>query len=96
MKRKFLGLFLLPKPKFEHRRLVDVIRSIAGSEYKQIFVSGPTIAFLFMADIPASKMGFSTVLLNGDSHLIVEVGESFAHEGLGIAGDWLWKHRQMQ
>jgi hypothetical protein len=90
---KYLAIFLLPKPLDEHVRIKRYIETISVGDYEKAFIASGVIAYLFTAGIPASEMDFSTMTLNQDSYLIVELGESFAHSQLNLAGTWLWNHR---
>lgn len=95
MKRKYLVLFVLPAPKSEHAYIETLMRKYAyGGDFKRIFVKGITVLYLLTSEHLAGEIDFATAVLNGDSYLVVEVGESFAHQDLQAAGRWLWEHRR--
>lgn len=97
MKRKYLVVFVLPAPKAEHARIEEYMRRYAyGGDFKRIFIAGPTVLYLLTSEHLAGEIDFGTAVLNGDQYLVVEVGESFAHQDLQKAGHWLWEHRREQ
>lgn len=92
--RKFLAVFLLAKAQPEHARLNDAVHHHSGGDYKLAFRQAyrdgsAVVGYLMTSTTRPYDMGFGQILLNGDRHLIVEVGDMYAEDGLNVAGAWL-------
>jgi len=92
--KKYLGVFILPKPQNEHKRLPEAIAHHSGNDFKLAFRQSmrdgsAVVGYLFTSATRPYDMGFGQVLLNGDQHLIVELGDMYSEEGLNVAGAWL-------
>lgn len=96
MRRTYLDVFLLPKPKPEHRGIVEVIRSVSGGDFKAAFVGSGAIGYVFTSESMPWQISFSKIIMNDDSVLITELGEKFAHQNLGAVEGWLKSHLQNQ
>lgn len=94
MKKTYLAVFLLPKPRREHAQIVDVINHASGGDYKSAFVGSNCIGYLFNTELELWQISFSTILLNDDSFLIIEAGQDFSHQNLRVAENWLKSHHQ--
>lgn len=98
--RKFLGIFLLRVARPEHAQLLDVLRNASAGDLALAFTcpstkgedKGAVVAYLFTLQIPLKDLDFSRILLRGDEHLIVEVGDLHRDFGFGVARAWLSKH----
>ncbi|MFN3295218.1 hypothetical protein [Caldimonas sp.] len=95
MKRCYLAIFGLPKPQPEHAKIVEVIRAASGGEFKQFIVPGG-IGFMYESEELPWNLSFSRILHNGDTKLIVEIGEKVLLEGYGAAQGWLNTRRPRQ
>jgi hypothetical protein len=87
-KRIYLAIFGLPKPQREHLGIVDVIRATSNGEFKQ-FVVPQGVGFVFESEELPWNLSFSRILMNGDTRLIMEIGERFCMDGYGAAEGWL-------
>lgn len=89
MKRTYLAIFAFAKPQKEHLKVIDVIRGAAvNGDFKQFPAAGG-MAFLFDSEKLPWHLDFDRILLDGDSRMIVEVGENTAISGFGAAAGWL-------
>ena len=88
MKKEYFAIFNLPRPTYEHAKIVDVIRTISDGDFKQFPVAGG-IAYVFSSDTKPWNVSFSKILLNTDSVAIMEIGEEFSHAGFGALAGWL-------
>jgi len=91
MKKSYLAIFGLPKPTYEHAKIVEVIRAASGGDFKQFPVPGG-MGFMFTSDELPWNLSFSTILMNTDSVLIAEIGTNIHHQGFGAAAGWLNSH----
>ncbi|KAF1003327.1 MAG: hypothetical protein GAK28_04766 [Luteibacter sp.] len=88
----FFAVFGLPKPTYEHAKIVDVIREASGGDFKQFPVPGG-IGFVFATNIKPWNLSFDRVLLNGDTVFITEITRgSFVQRGFGAASGWINTH----
>lgn len=94
MLTKYLAVFLLPKPRPEHKQILDVIKEASGGDFKAAFVGSNCIGYLFKSNLLPWQISFSKILFNDDSVLIIEVGDSFSHQNLRVAENWLKAHAQ--
>lgn len=94
MSRTYLAVFLLPKPRPEHKQLADIIKDVSNGDCKAAFVGSGCIGYLFKSHLMPWQISFSKVLFNDDSSLIIEVGETFSHQNLRAAENWLKAHAQ--
>lgn len=88
MKKEYFALFSLPKPTYEHAKIADVIREVSGGEFKQFPAPGG-IAYVFSSETKPWNLSFSTILLNTDSVMIIEIGEEVATSGFGAMAGWI-------
>jgi hypothetical protein len=107
MERKsFLLVVHSPALQAEHRNIVDAVQHHSLGDFIEVFkeTSAPrgsrasgteipfVVAYLFSTETPPSKMGFG--LLNGDRHLLLEVGQATWVDGFSRVRDWLDRRRQ--
>ncbi len=97
--KKYLAVFVVPKTESEHQHIRAAIDHHSCGDFQMVFMQvGPkpdlqfTVSYLFTSDKPPHEMGFG--LLNGDQHLVVEVGEWTFVDGSVRAQEWLRKHRK--
>ncbi len=88
MGKIYLAFFALPKPQREHARIRDVIQAAAVGEIKQFPLPGG-VGFLYESDRFPWQLDFARILMNGDSKMVVEVGDDVCTEGFGAAAGWL-------
>jgi hypothetical protein len=88
MKRLYLAIFGLPKPQREHAKLAEAIRSVAGDDFKQFIVPGG-VGYVYESETLPWNMPFGQILHNGDTRIIVEIGEKTLMDGYGAAVGWL-------
>ena len=91
MKKPYLAIFGLPTPTREHIKIVEVIRTTSGGDFKQFPIPGG-MGFMFMSEELPWNISFSTILLNTDTLLTVEMGANVSHRGYGAAEGWLNSH----
>lgn len=89
---KYLAIFFLPVPQKEHAEIEKAVAYHSDGDYKRAFLNANRdgsgiVGYVFTSNTVPWKMGFG--LLNGDTKLIVEVGDKYCEDGHNIAGAWL-------
>lgn len=90
-KRNYLAIFSLPVHEPEHLRIVEVIRSASGGDFKQSIV-GTTMLFTFASATKPHALDFSRILMNADEVLFIELGAYAAATRFRALTGWLNSH----
>lgn len=93
---RYLAIFFLPVPQKEHVNIEKSVAYHSDGDYKLAFMNANrdgsgVIGYLFSSNEMPWRMAFG--LLNGDTHLIVEVGEKYSEVGHNVAAAWLRAHQ---
>lgn len=96
MTRKYLAIFFLPVPQKEHAEIEKAVAYHSDGDYKRAFLNANrdgsgVVGYLFTSNTVPWQMGFG--LLNGDTKLIVEIGDKYSEDGHNIAAAWLRSHQ---
>jgi hypothetical protein len=91
MKKPYFAIFGLPKPTYEHAKIVEVIRAASNGDFKQFPLPGG-MGFVFTSEELPWNLSFDRILMNTDSKLIFEIGSNVTHQGYGAAAGWLNSH----
>ena len=103
--RLYLLTVISPALDPEHANIVRAVEAHSDGDFKQVFTQAAampgakasgadipfTAAYLFSTTRLPSEMSFG--LLDRDRYLLVEVTSTHWAEGLGVARDWLDRHR---
>jgi hypothetical protein len=104
-RKEFLLIVQSPALQGEHKVIVDAVSFHSGGDFIEVFkeTSAPrgtraskaeipfVVAYLYSTETPPSKMGFG--LLNGDRHVLLEVGSATWADGFSRVRAWLDRHR---
>lgn len=95
--KRYLAVFFIPKQEQEHASIAAAIKHHSDGDYQLVHMQVGqrpdvpfTVAYLFTSGTPPWEMGFG--LLNGDKHVIVEVGDRSFVSGSNLAEKWLREH----
>lgn len=91
---RYLAIFNLPKPTYEHAKIDDVIRDASGNDFKKIVLGKSTVIYLFDSSIKPHNYSFSRVLLEGDEVAFFELNDYFQATGFRTLQGWLNSHRK--
>jgi hypothetical protein len=96
--KKYIAIFLIDVLKVEHGVIRERIRAIAKGAVPIAFMDGvrdgSVFAYLFTTDAPLQALDLKGALFNGDTYLIVELGDHFREDGMKIAASWLRDHSE--
>jgi hypothetical protein len=104
-RKEFLLIVQSPALQGEHKSIVDAVSFHSGGDFIEVLkeTSAPrgtraakaeipfVVAYLFSTETPPSQMGFG--LLNGDRHVLLEVGSATWVDGFSRVRGWLDRHR---
>lgn len=91
---RYIAIFNLPKPTYEHAKIDDVIRGAGGNNFKKVVLGASTVIYLFDSNNKPHTFDFSRILLTGDEVAFLEVGEYFTATGFRSLQGWLNSHRE--
>lgn len=91
---RYLAVFQLPNPTYEHAKIDEVIRDASGSDFKKVVLGGKTVMYLFDSKNKPHTFDFSRILLTGDEVAFFEVSEYFTATGFRAFQGWLDSHRK--
>ena len=91
MERCYFAFFGLPKPTYEHAKIVNVIREASNGDFKQFPIPG-RMGFVFKSKTLPWNLGFGKILMNGDTRFITEISLIYYQEGFGSVAGWLNLH----
>ena len=95
MERCYFAFFGLPKPTYEHAKIVEMICEAFSGDFKQFPIPGG-MGFVFKSKILPWHLGFGQILMNGDTRFITEISLIHYQEGFGSAAGWLNSHLSRQ
>ena len=91
---RYIAIFNLPKPTYEHAKIDDVIRGAGVNDFKKVVLGASTVIYLFDSNNKPHNLDFSCILLAGDEVAFFEVGEYFKAIGFRSLQGWLNSHRE--
>lgn len=92
--RRYLAVFILPEPEYEHKEIINIIKDISKGDYKAAFFGGKQcVGYLFTSETVPWEIPLGKVLMNNDSLLVIELGDLFEQRNLRVAENWLTAHR---
>ena len=90
---RYIAIFNLPKPTYEHAQIDDVIRDASSSDFKKVVLGNSTVIYLFDSPTKPHHYSFSRILLDGDEVAFFEVNEYFTATGFRALQGWLNSHQ---
>ena len=90
---RYIAIFHLPNPTYEHAKIDDVIKDASGDIFKKVVLGSATVFYLYDSHIRPHDLSFSKILLTGDEVAFFEVGEYASLIGFGALRGWLNSHR---
>jgi hypothetical protein len=90
---RYIAIFNLPKPTYEHAQIDGVIGECCGGDFKKVVLGGSTVVYLFDSSQAPHTLDFSKILHAADEVAFFEVGDYFSSTGFRTLSGWLNSHR---
>jgi len=89
---RYIAVFNLPNPTYEHAKIDNVISDASGNNFKKVVLGKSTVIYLFDSSKKPHHYSFSLILLDGDEVAFFEVNDYFHASGFRALQGWLNSH----
>lgn len=91
---RYIAIFNLPNPTYEHAKIDDVLRDASSNDFKKVVLGKSTVMYLFDSSKKPHHYDFNLILLDGDEVAFFEVSDYFHAVGFRVFQGWLNSHHK--